>query len=108
MDKHDERYNGTYPAAAGAQPDPAQSHTAGDHRPGQAQAHPEQESSEGQGAEMADQGVGGIVGDEHGPVGDHLHIAGRTDLRGGEEDAEIYIIRLGPQRTDRSCGKCGL
>ena len=87
MDKHDERHDGTHTAATGAQRDPAQSHTEEDHRPGQAQAHPAQESAEGQGAEMADQGSGGIAGDEHGPVGDHLHIAGRTDLRGGGDNA---------------------
>ena len=81
MDKHDERHDGTHPAAAGARTDPARSHTAADHRPGQAQAHPAQESAEGQGAEMADQDSIRIAGDEHGPVGDHLHIAGRTDLR---------------------------
>lgn len=108
MDKHDKRHNGTHPAAAESRSDPARSHTPADHRPRQAQAHPAQESAEGQVSKVADQGVGGIVGDEHGPVGDYLHIAGGTDLRGGEEDAEIYIIRLGPQRTDRSCGKCGL
>ena len=53
-DKHDERYNGTHPAAAGARPDPARSHTPADHRPGKAQAHPAQAG------------------------------AGGTDLRGGE------------------------
>lgn len=42
MDKHDERHNGTHPAAAGAQPDPAASRTPGDHRPRTAQDHPAQ------------------------------------------------------------------
>lgn len=76
--KHDRRRERTQ---TGARCDPARSHPEADHRPGQAQAHPAQAGAEGQVAEMADQGVGGIVGDEHGPVGDHLHIASRTDLR---------------------------
>ena len=82
-DKHGRNHS----TSAGARRDPARSHTPGDHRPGQAQAHPAQEVAEGQVSEVADQGVGGIVGDEHGPVGDYLYIAGRTDLREGEEDA---------------------
>lgn len=48
MDKHDARHNGTHPAAAGDQPDPAASRTAADHRPGQAQAHPAQAGAAGQ------------------------------------------------------------
>lgn len=86
-DKRDRRHDGNNTTAAGDQPDPAGSHIAADHRPWQAQAHPAQESAEGQVSKVADQGVGGIVGDEHGPVGDYLYIAGGTDLRGGEEDA---------------------
>ena len=93
MDKHDERHDGTYPAAAGARSDPAGSHRAGDHRPRQAQAHPAQESAEGQVSKVADQGVGGIVGDEHGPVGDYLYIAGGTDLRGGEDGEKERVRR---------------
>lgn len=85
MDKHDKRRERTQ---TGARRDPARSHTPADHRPRQAQAHPAQESAEGQVSKVADQGVGGIVGDEHGPVGDYLHIAGGTDLRGGEKDGE--------------------
>lgn len=91
MDKHDRRHDGTYTAAAGARCDPARSHPEADHRPRQAQAHPAQESAEGQVSKVADQGSGCIAGDEHGPVGDHLHIAGRTDLRGGEKDARAGI-----------------
>lgn len=87
MDKHDERHDGTYPAAAGARSDPAGSHRAGDHRPRTAQDHPAQAGAAGQVSEVADQGSGCITGAEYGSVGDHLHIAGGTDLRGGEEDA---------------------
>ena len=90
-DKRDRRHDGNNTAAAGARADSARSHTEADHRPGQAQAYPAQAGATGQVAEMADQGVGGIVGDEHGPVGDHLHIAGGADLRGGEEDARAGI-----------------
>lgn len=44
---------------------------------------------------MADQGSGCITGDEYGSVGDHLHIAGRTDLRGGGKDVEKGLSRIG-------------
>lgn len=44
---------------------------------------------------MADQGVGGIVGDEYDSVSDHLHIAGRTDLRGGRKGVEKGLSRIG-------------
>ena len=91
MDKHDKRHNGTHPAAAGAQPDPAASHTPADHRPRTAQDHPAQAGAAGQGAEMAGRGSGGITDAEHGPVGDHLHLADRAGLRGGEEDGSIQI-----------------
>lgn len=78
MDKHDRRRERTQ---TGARCDPVASHIAADHRPRQAQAHPAQESAEGQVSEVADQGSGCIAGDEHGPVGDYLYIAGGTDLR---------------------------
>lgn len=41
---------------------------------------------------MADQSVGGIINDEHAAVGDHLHIAGGANLRGGDGQVfrEIY------------------
>ena len=91
MDKYDERHNGTHPAAAGDQPDPAASRTPGDHRPGQAQAHPAQEVAEGQVSEVADRGSGCIVGVECDSGGDHLHIAGRTNLKGGGKDARAGI-----------------
>lgn len=84
MDKHDERHDGNNPAAAGAQPDPARSHTPADHRPGQAQAHPAQEVAEGQVSKVADRDSIRIAGAEYDPVADHLHTAGGTDLRGGE------------------------
>ena len=87
MDKHDERHNRTHPTAAGDQPDPARSHTPGDHRPGQAQAHPAQESAEGQDDPGLDDRIGVTVRDRPDSMGDHLRIAGGTDLRGGEEDA---------------------
>ena len=77
--------------AAGARRDPAASRTPGNHRPGKAQAHPAQAGAEGQVSEVADQGSIRIAGDEHGPVGDHLHLAGRAGLRGGEEDGRIQI-----------------
>ena len=48
MDKYDERHNGTHPAAAGARPDSAASHTQGDHRPRAAQDHPAQAGAAGQ------------------------------------------------------------
>lgn len=42
---------------------------------------------------MADQGSGCITGDEYGSVGDHLHIAGRTDLKGGEDGEKERVRR---------------
>ena len=81
-DKHDKRHDGNNPAAAGARPDPAASRTPGNHRPRTAQNHPAQEVAEGQVSEVADQGSGCIVGVEYGPVGDYLHTAGGTDLKG--------------------------
>lgn len=81
MDKHDARHDGTYTAAAATRSDPAGSHTPGDHCPRTSQDHPAQAGAAGQSAEMADRDSIRIVGDEHGPVGDHLHIASRTDLR---------------------------
>lgn len=87
MDKHDERHNGTHPAAAGDQPDPARSHTPADHRPWQAQAHPAQEVAEGQDGPGLGNRIGVTVHDSPDTVGDHLHLAGRADLRGGEKDA---------------------
>lgn len=92
MDKHDRRRERTQ---TGARRDPARSHTPADHRPGQAQDHPAQEVAEGQVSEVADQGSGCITGDEYGSVGDHLHIAGRTDLRGGRKDVEKGLSRIG-------------
>lgn len=82
MDKYDERHNGTHPAAAGDQPDPARSHSPADHRPRTAQDHPAQAGASGQGTEMADWGSGGIANNESDTVGDHLHLAGRADLKG--------------------------
>lgn len=95
VDKHDERHDGTHPTSAGDQRDPAGSHSPADHRPGQAQDHPAQAGAAGQVSEVADQGSGGIAGDEHDPVGDHLHITGRTDLRGGRKDVEKGLSRIG-------------
>ena len=82
MDKHDERHNGTHPAAAGDQPDPARSHTPADHRPGQAQAHPEQESAEGQGNPGMGDRIGIADSSDYGPACDYLHTASRTHLKG--------------------------
>lgn len=90
-DKRDRRHDGNNTTAAGDQPDPARSHTPADHRPRTAQDHPAQAGAAGQGAEMAGRGSGGITDAEHGPVGDHLHLAGRAGLRGGEEDGRIQI-----------------
>ena len=87
MDKYDERHNGTHPAAAGAQPDPGQEDKYGDHRPRTAQDHPAQESAEGQDDPGLGDRIGVTVRDSPDSMGDHLHIAGGTDLRGGEEDA---------------------
>ena len=36
---------------------------------------------------MDDQSACSIIDNEHAAVGDHLHPAGRTNLRGGEADA---------------------
>lgn len=89
--EHDERHDGNNPAATGARPDPARSHPEADHRPRTAQAHPAQAGAEGQVSEVADQGSGGIADNEPDTVGDHLHIAGGTDLKGGGEDARAGI-----------------
>lgn len=88
-DKRDKRHDGNNTAAAGARADPARSHTPADHRPGQAQAHPAQEVAEGQDDPGLGDRIGVSVRDSPDTVGDHLHIAGRTDLRGGGEDARI-------------------
>ena len=89
-DKHDRRRERTQ---TGARCDPARSHPEADHRPGQAQDHPAQESAEGQVSEVADRDSIRIAGDEYDSVSDHLHIAGRTDLRGGEYGEKERVRR---------------
>lgn len=83
------RHDRGYSNAAGARSDPAASRTAADHRPRQAQAHPAQKVAEGQDDPGLGDRIGVSVRDSPDTVGDHLHIAGRTDLRGGGEDARI-------------------
>lgn len=80
-DKRDRRHDGNHTAAAGARADPARSHAPADHRPGTAQDHPAQAGAEGQVSEVADRDSVRITGDEYDSVSDHLHIAGRTNLR---------------------------
>ena len=92
MDKHDRRHERTKTAAA--QRDPARSHTPpADHRPGQAQAHPAQEVAEGQDDPGLGDRIGIAVRDSPDTVGDHLHIAGRTNLRGGEDGEKERVRR---------------
>lgn len=67
--------------SAGARPDPARLHPEADHRPRTAQAHPAQESAEGQDNPGLGDRIGVTVRDSPDSVGDHLHIAGRTNLR---------------------------
>lgn len=59
-------------------------------------------SAEGQVSEVADQGSIRIAGDEHGPVGDYLYIAGGTDLRGGEYGGRR---NENTERTGRAVGR---
>ena len=101
-DKHDRRHDGNNTTAAGDQPDPAGAYSQTDHRPGKAQAHPAQAGAEGQVSEVADQGSIRIAGDEHGPVGDYLYIAGGTDLRGGEYGGRR---NENTERTGRAVGR---
>lgn len=88
MDKHDRRRERTQ---TGARCDPARSHPEADHRPRQAQAHPAQEVAEGQDDPGLGDRIGVTVRDSPDTVGDYLHTAGGTDLRGGGEDARAGI-----------------
>ena len=78
-DKHDRRRERTQ---TGARADPAASRTAADHRPRTAQDHPAQAGAAGEDDPGLGDRIGVTVRDSPDSMGNHLHIAGGTHLKG--------------------------